>query len=307
MQGKRLTIERSAEAQAFIDSFVKGDIFGEEVFEKEKLPACLAREAHTQLCTQSMDGKELQFANPLQETMYGESHVYTFTPQNYERIVIFIHGGGYVFNANSDYAATADLYSTALKAKVYMPMYALAPQGTWEECYQLVGRVYADAIEEGKPVLFMGHSAGGGIALGFAEALIEAGQPLPEKLVLFSPWIDVELNNPKISEHAQRDLFLARHGLARAGKFWASSLDTSDWRVSPKNYAHLEKLPPMFISVGTDEIFYPDITEFFDAAVTAGNGGTLLTGKGLFHEFPMFAAFPEGHDSCELVADFILG
>jgi len=302
---KRFTITRSAETQAFVDSLPDVKIFSKEIFDNVRLPQCWERDPYTELVVVGMDGRPFTFANPLDETMYGRAHVYTFTPESYSRIIIFVHGGGYIFNANGDYAVTCDRYCSALDAKVIMPMYPLTPQGTWEECYQLVEQVYQEALAEDKPILFFGHSAGGGIALGFTEELIETGKPLPEKLVLFSPWIEVELENPHIAEHAPIDPFLSCYGLVRAGKFWAGQLDTADRRISPKNYEHLDKLPQMFISVGTNEIFYSDITEFYEAVVEAGNEATLLVGENLFHEYPMFATLPESGDVRKLVVDFV--
>src|SRR3712207_7795789 len=45
--------------------------------------------------------------------------------------------------------------------------------------------------------LFRSDSAGGGLALGLAQGLEEAGLPQPRRLVLIAPWLDLTLRDRK--------------------------------------------------------------------------------------------------------------
>ena len=57
----------------------------------------------------------------------------------------------------------------------------------------------------GKEILFLGDSAGAGLAISFAQYLNEVNLPQPEKIILSSPWLDVSLTNPDIQNVILKD------------------------------------------------------------------------------------------------------
>lgn len=46
------------------------------------------------------------------------------------------------------------------------------------------------------------------------------------------------------------------------GSQWANGLDMSDYKLSPIN-GDVSKLKNVYLFVGTEEIFYPDVQEFY--------------------------------------------
>ena len=63
-----------------------------------------------------------------------------------------------------------------------------------------------------------GDSAGGGLALGLAETLADAGLPQPERIVLLSPWLDLTLSHPDLPAVEAHDPWLSSVGLRVAGE-----------------------------------------------------------------------------------------
>jgi len=302
-----ITMEMSAEAKAMTEQVgeeLGSKYFREDLFETMMRPSYDTREANSVMPTDG-NGDPLTFSTPMTETMVGKNHVYYYTPEAYDLIVLYIHGGAYVHNAADAHAKTCDLLAAELNAKVCMPMYTLSPQGTWKEGFALMKELWEDLIAEGKKVILMGDSAGGGFALAFAEELAETNAVMPEKLVLFSPWVDVTMTNPEIADYESIDLSLASYGLIECGKMWAGELDTTDRKISPIYYENWEKLPETLMFVGTAEIFYPDDTAVAKTLHEAGVQVTLVEGEGLFHAFPVFTSLPEGTESRAIIKDFI--
>lgn len=302
-----ITIEMSTDAKTMTEQVgeqLGSMYFRKDLFETMMRPSYDTREANSIMPTE-MSGEPLIFSTPMTETLVGKNHVYYFTPTSYERIVLYLHGGAYVHNAVDAHAKTCDRLALELNAKVCMPMYTLSPQGTWKESFVLLKELWTKLTAEGKKVILMGDSAGGGLALAFAQELAETKAVLPEKQVLFSPWVDVTLSNPKISDYEVADLSLASYGLIECGKMWAGELDTRNRKISPIYYDNWEKLPETLMFIGTAEIFYPDVMSVAKKLSDANVSVTLVEGKGLFHVFPVYTSLPESTISRDIIKSFI--
>ena len=93
---------------------------------------------------------------------------------------------------------------------IYVPDYPLAPDSNWKDTYTFMDELYCKVQERyaDKKIVFMGDSAGGGLALGFAQKLRDNGKKLPNHIVLFSPWLDLSMGNHEIKEYEKKDVFL---------------------------------------------------------------------------------------------------
>jgi acetyl esterase/lipase len=187
-----------------------------------------------------------------------------------------------------------------MNAKVYMPLYPILLKSTCLDAFRFLQEVYADVLREGNPVILMGDSSGGGLALAFAERLRDNGDPMPERLVLLSPWIDVTMTNPAIPSLEGGDFILSAYGLAGLGKLWAGEMEIKDSRVSPL-YDSMTGLPPTLIFCGTDEILRPDITLLHEKMKAAGIKCRLVIGEGLWHVFPSYD-IPERDTCIDMIA-----
>ena len=103
---------------------------------------------------------ECEVQNPLDSFEFEGSNVYTLTPEGYENIILYIHGGAWVFEINSSHVAFCDDLATRLNAKVYMPLYPLTPDSTCEETCSFIEDIYKEVLKENKTVYVMGVSAG---------------------------------------------------------------------------------------------------------------------------------------------------
>lgn len=244
---------------------------------------------------------------PEVETMHRQGHmviadndVYTIENDNADCLVIYLHGGAYCFGILDSHIEFCDKLARKMNAKVYMPLYPILLKSTCLDAFRFLQGVYAEVLREGKPVVLMGDSSGGGLALAFAESLRDSGVPMPEGLVLLSPWIDVTMTNPAIPSLEESDFILSAYGLAGLGKLWAGELDVRDSRVSPL-YGSMAGLPPTLIFCGTDEILHPDITLLHEKMKAAGTKSRLVIGEGFWHVFPSYD-IPERDICIDMIA-----
>lgn len=248
-----------------------------------------------------------QYTNKLDSFKCGENNVYTLTgDKEPEMDVVYIHGGGYFSNIDQSVISYCDLIASSVPAKVYMPLYSLCPSGNCEEAYDFLTQAYELILKDDRPIVIMGDSAGGGLALGFVEYLGEKKIKKPEKMVLLSPWVDATMSNPDIPKYNEVDVSLDYKGLAIAGERWADNLDVKDYRVSPI-YGKIKKMPEALIYTGTSEVMYPDNRLLFEKLTKANCKATLVVGDGLYHVFANDSEIPEGRESEEIMLEFISG
>lgn len=228
--------------------------------------------------------------------------LYTLENEKADRVIFYLHGGAYAYGISQKQVAFCDDMAQRLNAKAYLPLYPLAPQATCKDAYPFLDAAYAEALKEDKPIYLIGDSAGGGLALAFAEHLRDKGDRLPKKMILLSPWVDVTMSDPAIQEYEKKDLMLASYGLIELGKLWAGDLDAKDPLVSPL-YGDVKSLPATMIFTGTDEVMVPDNTTLYHKMREAGVDCSLIFGEGLWHVFVQ-DDIPEALTARDKIVDF---
>ena len=203
-------------------------------------------------------------------------------------MALYLHGGAYVNGFNAHQWQFMDRLARETDCTIVAPAYHLAPFADYARAYRDLSALYR-ALKEKAPdrrLILMGDSAGGGLALGLAEYLAGAGKALPERLILFSPWVDVSMENPDIARYVSVEPMLHLELGKVHGKFWAGDADTRFWMVSPL-FGDMTGLPPVTIYCGTRELLYPDILLARDRLADAGVDVTLRVGRGLNHDWPL--------------------
>lgn len=202
--------------------------------------------------------------------IYGmETFLFNYREDNVDAPkIIYFHGGGYVNQPYYEHFALVDRLAAESGCRAVMPLYPLAPKYTCEESYRAVLSLYQSILKTADPasVMFIGDSAGGGMALGLAKYLRDHGIPQPAELILISPWLDVRCDNPEIGAQKleEKDPMLTEN-FAMAGAAWAAGLPLDDPQVSPM-YGSLRDLPPITLYSGTRELLWPDARKFVELA-----------------------------------------
>lgn len=230
------------------------------------------------------------------------TQVFTFGDENSKNTILYLHGGAYVLELNYQHLLYCFLLSRKLNAYVLAPVYPLAPSSKTMQTYDVITGLYEKLILKDNLTL-MGDSAGGGFIHSFCQYLKTTDLPQPDKIITFSPWVDVSMSNPPYD--SENDSILGEIGLREIGKSWAGDLNTQDWRVSPI-FGDNVGLPDTLIFAGENEIFCSDIERYVENLKRDGVNVKLVIGNGLFHIYPLFP-IPEALSAFKEIKKEIIG
>ena len=206
------------------------------------------------------------------------------------RVVLFLHGGGYVSGSLKSHRHMVAQAGRAARARTLAIDYRLAPEHPFPAALDDALDGYRFLLASGiapARIALAGESAGGGLALATALSLREAGLPLPGCLWLSSPWVDLALTGSSIAAKATVDPLLSRAYLAELASLYLAGADPRDPLVSPI-YAALTGLPPTLIQVGSAEILLDDATRLAAAAGAADVSVVLEVWPHMIHAWHLF-------------------
>lgn len=197
----------------------------------------------------------------VEEQVIGGRKVWTISPKEKksDKVVFFFHGGAYVFNIYPQHWDLIEKLIENTAATFVVHDYHLVPQHTHKEAFAHSIEVYNWLLKKfpNKKVTFMGDSAGGGLALAFAQTLSEDGKVMPSQIILSAPWLDATLTNPDITAIDKNDPMLGVYGLRMAAEIYANDRPKTDYRISPIN-GDFKNLPKISFFAGTHDIFCAD-------------------------------------------------
>jgi acetyl esterase/lipase len=220
-----------------------------------------------------------------------------------EYLVIYLHGGIYVNEMRRPHISFCDRLAKKISGTVFAPVYPLAPNHTYDETYEIVENLYRHLLTMDKPIVIMGDSAGGGLSAAFAEYLADNDLPQPKNLILISPWLDVSMSGDY--GDVEFDPMLGIDGLREMGETWAGDLDPKDYRVSPL-FGEVSELAKTTLFVGTHEIFYPDVVNFYNRLKDEGVDVELNVGEGMTHVYAIYPLVPESKEAFNHIVETIL-
>ena len=230
------------------------------------------------------------------------------------RVVLQLHGGGYVLPIDNGYRNLAMVQGVlADAAQIYLVDYRTAPQNVYPAALDDAAKVYNEIVRRGvnpSNIIVTGDSAGGNLALELSLYLKQNKIPQPGCLILISSWATMTTNQPSRKYNENRDLILGKgtplHDeveKATYGRVKGMKLDNP--RLSPI-YADLKGLPPMLIQVGGYELFLSECIELAKKAAADDVKVTLTVYPGMSHDFALL--LPELQDSIDSfseIRDFI--
>lgn len=226
------------------------------------------------------------------------------------QVMLYLHGGGYIMGSCHSHRLLAAALAQATGARVLVLDYRLAPEHPFPAALEDAQAAYRWLVTTGiKPehIVLAGDSAGGGLALSTLLALRDAGQQLPAKAILLSPWTDLSVSGASYVTRAERDFMITRDYLLAEAHTYLGEQDPRTPLASPV-YADLHGFPPLLIQVGSDEILLDDATRVAESAQQAGVAVTLDIIEGMWHVWHAAAAvryFPEGKAAFDQIADFV--
>jgi monoterpene epsilon-lactone hydrolase len=220
--------------------------------------------------------------------------------------VLYFHGGAYLLEGSVVHWNIIQNIATKANCTVSYIDYPLAPESTYNDTFDMVQQAYDKLISDfaDNEFIFMGDSAGGGLALAFAQKLVIDNAPiLPVKSVLFSPWIDISMYNPDLKLQESKDKILPFNELVKAAKKYSGSTKgLNHYLLSPIN-GSFEGLNPTLVFYGTHELFYPDFLKLREKT-KANEKIHFQEFDGMQHVWVLFP-IPEAKQAINLTVEFI--
>ena len=225
-----------------------------------------------------------------------------------ERVVYYLHGGGYVMGSIDTHREIASRLSRAARARVFLIGYRLAPENPFPAAVEDAVAGYRWLLSTGMDpakVIIAGESAGGGLTVATLVTLRDAGEPLPAAGVCISPWADLEGTGEAMVTKADIDPMIQRDGIVMMAKAYLGEADPRTPLASPI-YADLAGLPPLLIQVGTSETLFSDATRLTERAGLAGVDVVLEPWEDMIHMWHMYAQMlPEGQQAIDRIGEFV--
>ena len=225
-----------------------------------------------------------------------------------ERVICYLHGGGYVLGSIDTHREMVSRLSRAASARVLILDYRLAPENPFPAAVDDSTAAYRWLLSVGVDparLVIAGESAGAGLTVATLVALRDAGESLPRAGICLSPWVDLECLGESMVTKGEIDPVVTRDNTLILAKAYLGDTDPRTPLASPL-YADLTGLPPLLIQVGTAEVLFDDATRLADHAQAAGVDVTLEPWEDMIHMWHMFAAIlPEGQQAINRIGEFI--
>ncbi|HDF3593089.1 TPA: alpha/beta hydrolase [Staphylococcus aureus] len=236
------------------------------------------------------EGTNYQFKMPVKVDKHFGSTVYTVNDKQdkHQRVVLYAHGGAWFQDPLKIHFEFIDELAETLNAKVIMPVYPKIPHQDYQATYVLFEKLYHDLLNQvadSKQIFVMGDSAGGQIALSFAQLLKEKHIVQPGHIVLISPVLDATMQHPEIPDYLKKDPMVGVDGSVFLAEQWAGDTPLDNYKVSPIN-GDLEGR--ITLTVGTKEVLYPDALNLSQLLSAKGIEHDFIPGYYQFHIYPVF-------------------
>ena len=209
-----------------------------------------------------------------------------------KKVLIYLHGGGFVVGSSASHRKLAGHVARALGASSFILDYRRAPEHPFPAQLEDTLAVYRWLLGNGfeaSNIALIGDSAGGNLAVASTIKFLSLNLPAPARVIAFSPWLDMELTGSSLVSNAAMDALVQLPVLeSMRGMFLGDLASPSDPLANPL-LADLTGFPPLYISAGSVETLLSDSIRLHERARSAGVSVRLSVIEGMQHVFPFLA------------------
>ena len=210
---------------------------------------------------------------------------------NADRVLLQLHGGGYVGAMRNAYRTFAVAYNELGGGMPVLTIdYRVAPENPYPAALEDAVSAYRWLLERGysgSRILVAGDSAGGGLALALCLYLRDHGTELPAGIIAMSPWTDMTASGESYETNYSRDpLFGNTRDSLIYNREYVGLEDPKNPYISPM-FGDFTGFPPMLIQVGSYEMLLSDAQAVAQKAKKQGVKVRCHVYEGMFHVFQM--------------------
>jgi len=230
---------------------------------------------------------------------------YMLTPdnipeQNRDRLLVHVHGGGYVFAPAEAATREAILMAGFGKFKVISIDYRMPPDFPYPAAMDDAMAVWKEVVKTNDPkkMAIFGTSTGGGMTLAMVLRAKTEGLPLPAATAPGTPWSDMTKTGDTFFTNEKVDNILVSNDgwLGDAAKLYANGHDLRDPQLSPV-YGDFSGFPPTILTSGTRDLFLSNTVRVHRKLRQAGVVADLHVFEGQSHA--QYAGDPDAPETKE--------
>ncbi len=232
---------------------------------------------------------------------------YTPPDADTSRVIMYLHGGGYVFGSLRSHEGLVSELARAARCCAVAVDYRLAPAHSHPAAVEDSVHVYRWLLDNGyaaNKISIAGDSAGGGLAVATLLQLRDETTQLPAAAICLSPWADLTCSGDSYQTRADKDPILNADMLRQLGELYAAG-NLKAPTASPI-FGDLSGLPPLLIQVGEAEVLFSDADTLHQNAKSAGVDSTLEEWDEMIHVWHAFyPMLTEGRNAINTIGQFV--
>ena len=220
--------------------------------------------------------------------------------------VFFVHGGGFVTSDAASYGFYGASVARATGWQVFVAEYPLAPESIFPTQLEALIEAFATEVSAlAGPVVLMGDSCGGGMAVALAvrEARV---RDRADGIVSLCGWFDLLARGESATSPLGRDPFLNPAWLRRRGRDYVGPTGDPAHPQASVLHADLAGVPPMLLHAGEVDRCRSDAETLAERAGAAGVPVELRIWPAMPHGFHgMAGVIPEADAALGEVSDWL--
>lgn len=218
------------------------------------------------------------------------------TGNPYDRVVLYIHGGGFVVGSVKTRRAFTGYVVGKLGFNVAAVEYRLAPEHPFpaapEDCFA----VYRELLREYRPgnIVLLGESAGGCLVLSVLLQIKAAGLPMPAAALCFSPCVQFDRVLPSYTGNEQTEAMVENLSEEVFDTYLRSN-DAEKARdpIFAPYYGDFTGCPPIYLWASESELLRDDSVILYEKLRAEGRDCNLYLRGKMLHTWLIIPYIPE--------------
>ena len=219
-----------------------------------------------------------------------------------DRIVLYIHGGGFVTGSSATRGGFTSYVAHTLGLNVVSVDYRLAPEHPFpagpHDCLAAYEALLAQYPSD--RIVFLGESAGGNLVLSLLLQAKEKGLPLPAAVFSLSPTVQYDRELPSYRNNEATDCILTNF-IDEARDVYLCSRDDAVLKdpVAAPLYGDYTGCPPIILWVSNSEILLDDSLLLYEKLQEQGVTVKLYRRPGMMHTWLIVPQLSEAKTDLE--------
>ena len=249
----------------------------------------------------------------VEETRIAGVHCFIVTPskippENRRRVLVHVHGGGYVFGPGEAALPEAILMAGFGGFKVISVDYRMPPDFPYPAAMDDAMAVWKDTVKrhDHRRIAIFDTSTGGAMTLAMVLRAKDEKLPLPGAIAPGTPWSDIDKigDSYETNEWVDNVLVTWDGWLGRAAKLYANGSSLKNPYISPI-YGDFKGFPPTILTTGTRDLFLSNTVRTHRKLRRAGVVADLNVYEGQSHaQYQFNVDAPETKEAFTDIAKF---